>query len=233
MLSEGLGLMKFGGLKKTSLIDFPNKISSVLFTLGCNLRCPFCHNWRLIINPEPPFLSEDYAFKILSSRKRFVDAIVITGGEPTMNIELPNFVKKLKDEGYALKLDTNGFFPKVLKKCLPYIDYVALDIKTSPEKYNQLGAKDTNALRKSIQLLIDGNVDYEFRSTVVPGFVDREDIHEIGKIVEGAKRFIFQKFISEDTLDKSLKDIEPYSTETIISFAETIKKYVKNVTLKL
>ena len=123
--------MKFGGLKKTSLIDFPNRISSVLFTLGCNLRCPFCHNWRLIINPKPPFLSEVDALKILRSRKRFVDAIVITGGEPTMNIELPIFVKKLKDEGFAIKLDTNGLLPEVLKSCLPYIDYIALDIKTS------------------------------------------------------------------------------------------------------
>jgi pyruvate formate lyase activating enzyme len=225
--------MKFGGLKKTSLIDFPNRISSVLFTLGCNLRCPFCHNWRLIIDPKPPFLSEVDALKILRSRKRFVDAIVITGGEPTMNIELPIFVKKLKDEGFAIKLDTNGFLPEVLKSCLPYIDYVALDIKTSPEKYNLLGAKDTKSLLKSIQLLIEGNIDYEFRNTVVPGFVDKDDIHEIGKIVDGAKRFIFQKFIPEDTLDKSLKDVKPYSTETIISFAETIKNYVDNVSLKV
>jgi pyruvate formate lyase activating enzyme len=225
--------MKFGGLKKTSLIDFPNRISSVLFTLGCNLRCPFCHNWRLIIDPKPPFLSEVDALKILRSRKRFVDAIVITGGEPTMNIELPIFVKKLKDEGFAIKLDTNGFLPEVLKSCLPYIDYVALDIKTSPEKYNLLGAKDTKSLLKSIQLLIEGNIDYEFRNTVVPGFVDKDDIHEIGKIVDGAKRFIFQKFIPEDTLDKSLKDVKPYSTETIISFAETIKNYVDKVSLKV
>ena len=153
--------MKFGGIQKTSIIDFPNKISSILFTVGCNLRCPFCHNWRLVLNPKPPFLSEEDALKILESRKKYVDAVVITGGEPTMNKDLPDFVERLKKKGFSVKLDTNGFFPQTLAKCLPNLDYVAMDMKTSLEKYRLMGAKDTNPLLRSVKLIMKGQVEYE------------------------------------------------------------------------
>ena len=138
--------MKFSGLQKTSLIDYPNKVASVLFTPGCNLRCPFCHNWRIVVDPKPPFLQEAVALEILESRKKYVDAVVVTGGEPTMHKELPKFLAKLKQRGFMVKLDTNGFYPQVLEECLPYVDYVALDVKTSLDKYKLLGAKDTDRL---------------------------------------------------------------------------------------
>ena len=110
--------MKFSGLQKTSLVDYPDKVASVLFTPGCNLRCPFCHNWRIAVNPQPPFLQETAALEILESRKKYVDAVVITGGEPCMHKELPKFLAKLKERGFLVKLDTNGFFPDVLEECL-------------------------------------------------------------------------------------------------------------------
>ena len=145
--------MKFSGLLKTSLIDFPNKIASVLYVPGCNLRCNFCHNWRIIVNPQPPFLQDYEAIKILESRKKYIDSIVITGGEPTLYQDLPTFLLKLKDKGFQTKLDTNGLFPKTLQKCIPYVDYLAMDIKTSLQKYSELGkAIDTNKLIQSIEI---------------------------------------------------------------------------------
>ncbi len=225
--------MKFGGFQKTSLIDFPGKVSSVLFTVGCNLRCPFCHNGRLIINPKPPFLSEEDALKILRSRKKYVDAVVITGGEPALNDDLPAFVRLLKSEGFSVKLDTNGFFPQVLEKCLPSLDYVAMDFKTSLEKYSLMGVCDTRDLLISIELLKKGNVDYELRNTTVPTIVTAEDIPKMGETVKGTKRFVFQQFVPGETLDEALNSLKPYPPEVITSFAETMKKYVDEVILRI
>ena len=215
--------MKFSGIQKTSLIDYPNRIASVLFTPGCNLRCPFCHNWRIVLDPKPPFLQEEAALKILESRKKYVDAVVITGGEPTIHYEIPEFLRKLKKKGLKVKLDTNGFYPQVLEECLPYVDYVALDVKTSVEKYARLGAKDVTPLLRTIEILKTGKVEYEFRTTVVPGFVDEEDITTISEMVKGARNFALQQFNPEDTLDKTFKKVKPYSTETITRFAKTMK----------
>ena len=225
--------MIFGGLQKTSLIDFPDRISSILFTVGCNLRCPFCHNWRLILNPKPPFLSEDEALKILLKRKKYVDAVVITGGEPAMNRDLPKFVRRLKENGFSVKLDTNGFYPETLRKCLPYLDYIAMDVKTSLEKYKLLGAKDTDKLLHSIKIVKEGEVDYEFRNTVVPGIVNEEDIPKIGRVVEGAKRFVFQQFRPGETLDKAFNNVKPYPESLIVSFSKIMKKYVSEVILRI
>jgi pyruvate formate lyase activating enzyme len=225
--------MKLGGLQKTSLIDFPDRIASILFTVGCNLRCPYCYNGRLILNPKPPFLSEDEALKILLSRKRYVDAVVITGGEPAMNEDLPLFVMRLKESGFQVKLDTNGFYPEVLRKCLPHLDYVAIDVKTSPEKYGLLGADDTGNFLRSIEMIKEGGVEYEFRNTVVPGIVDEEDIPRIGKIVEGARRFAFQQFRPGETLDRAFNNVKPYPNETIVKFSKIMEKYVSEVLLRI
>ncbi|MCD6504033.1 anaerobic ribonucleoside-triphosphate reductase activating protein [Candidatus Bathyarchaeota archaeon] len=225
--------MRFGGLQKTSLIDFPDRISTVLFTVGCNLRCPFCHNWRLVLEPEGPFLSESEVLETLRSRRKYIDSVVITGGEPTLNQDLPAFLKKLKEEGFAVKLDTNGFFPQTMERCLPHVDYVALDVKTSLDKYRLLGAEDTSSFLRSVEILKSGAVDYEFRCTVVPGFVDEEDVKKMGELVKGAKRFVFQQFVPDDTLDKSLRKVEPYTREVILHFSELMRKYVKEVSLRV
>jgi len=225
--------MKFSGLQKISLIDYPNKVASVLFTPGCNLRCPFCHNWRIAVDPKPPFLQETVALEILEARKKYVDAVVVTGGEPTMHKELPKFLAKLKERGFMVKLDTNGFYPEVLEECLAYVDYVALDVKTSLEKYKQLGTKDTAGLMRTVEILKTGKVPYEFRTTVVPEFVTAQDVTCIGEMVKGAKTHAFQQFVPQDTLDKRFEGLKPYTPETIKEFAETMKKYAENVILRV
>jgi pyruvate formate lyase activating enzyme len=225
--------MKFGGFQKTSLIDFPGRISSILFTTGCNLRCPFCYNRRLIVDPKPPFLSEEDALKILESRRRYVDAVVITGGEPTLNKDLPAFVRRLEEKGFSVKLDSNGFFPQVLERCLPHLDYVAMDVKTSLEKYKMLGAKETSGLLRSIGLLKEKKVDYEFRNTTVPGVVDEEDIPKMGRMVKGGRLFVFQQFRPENTLDETFSDLKPYPPDVIARFADVMKSYVDEVQLRI
>jgi len=225
--------MKFSGLQKTSLADFPDRVASVLFTPGCNLRCPFCHNWRVVVEPKPPFLNEETILKILDERKGFVDSVVVSGGEPTIHRDLPRLLAKLKDRGFMIKLDTNGFNSQVLEECLPFVDFVALDVKTSLGKYGRLGAGDTGEFVRTVEMLKTGKVDYEFRATVVPGFVDAEDVPRIGELVRGARAFVFQQFVAGDTLDKSFGLVKPYSPECIKGFAESMQKYAENVTLRV
>ena len=225
--------MKFSGLQKISLLDYPNKVASVLFTPGCNLRCGFCHNWRIVVDPQPPFLQEASALEILEGRKKCVDAVVVTGGEPCMHKELPKFLAKLKERGFQVKLDTNGFYPEVLEECLAHVDYVALDVKTCLDKYKQLGAKDTTGLLRTIEILKTGKVPYEFRTTMVPELVSPEDVKGIGELVKGASTHALQQFVPEDTLDKKFHEVKPYPPETIREFAEAMKKYADNVTLRV
>ena len=225
--------MKFSGLQKTSLVDYPDKVASVLFTPGCNLRCPFCHNWRIAINPQPPFLQEAAALEILEGRKKHVDAVVETDGEPCMHKELPRFLAKLKERGFTVKLDTNGFYPEVLEECLANVDYVAMDVKTCKEKYTLLGAQDTTGLTRTIEILKTGKVPYEFRTTIVPQIVTIQDVTGIGEMLKGSKNYALQQFISQDTLDKKFQGLRPYSPEVISEFAETISKYTENVQLRL
>lgn len=225
--------MKFSGLQKTSLIDYPDRVAAVLFTPGCNLRCPYCYNWRIVVDPKPPFLNEETAIQILEERKRYVDAVVVTGGEPTIHKELPRFLKRLKEKGFAVKLDTNGLNAKVLEECLPYVDYVALDLKTSPEKYSLVGAKETTELMRTIEILKAGKVEYEFRTTAVPKLVEEEDITRIGETIKGAKNYALQQFIPGDTLDERYRNLKPYPPETLEKMAETLKKYVNNLTIRI
>lgn len=169
---------------------------------------------------------------MLETRKKYVDAVVITGGEPTLHKELPKFLKRLKERGFAVKLDTNGFFPQVLEECLPYVDYVALDVKTSPEKYEGLGARSTAEFLRTIEMLKTGKVEYEFRTTVVPGFVNIEDITRIGELVKGAKILAIQQFVPGDTLDRNLT-LKPYSSEILTKFAESMRSYAESMVLRI
>jgi pyruvate formate lyase activating enzyme len=225
--------MKFSGLQKVSLIDYPDKIASVLFTPGCNLRCGFCHNWRIAVDPQPPFLQEATAVELLETRKKYVDAVVVTGGEPCMHKELPRFLAKLKERGFLVKLDTNGFFPETLEECLCNVDYVALDVKTSPKKYTRLGASDTVGLMRAVEILKTGKVAYEFRTTVVPDLITAKDMEDIGEVVKGASTVALQQFIPQDTLDKSFQALRPYAPEVIAGFAETMQKYAQKIVVRV
>ena len=225
--------MKFSGLQKISLIDYPNKIASVLYTPGCNLRCGFCHNWRIATDPQPPFLQEATALEMLETRKKYVDAVVITGGEPCMHKELPRFLGKLKERGFSVKLDTNGFFPDLLEECLGSVDYVAMDIKSSLGTYRQFGAENTAGLMRSVELLKNGKMPYEFRTTIVPDLINTDELAGIGEIIKGATTFALQQFVPNDTLDKKYSSIRPYAPEVIEEYAQTMKKYAKNVMLRI
>ncbi len=185
------------------------------------------------MDPQPPFLQEATALAMLDARKKFVDAVVVTGGEPCMHKELPKFLSKLKERGFSVKLDTNGCFPNILEECLGSVDYVAMDVKTSPKKYSRLGAKETKDVLQTMEILKTGKVPYEFRTTLVPDLVDADDISCIGEMVRGAQNIALQQFIPKDTLDKSFQVLRPYGSEDVRNFAETLHKYVENVQLRV
>ncbi len=185
------------------------------------------------MEPKGPFLSEEGAMEIIDSRRKYVDAVVVTGGEPCLNSDLPDFLRRLKERKMPVKLDTNGFYPLTLQRSLPFVEYVAIDVKTSLSKYRMLGAEETQNLVQSVNTMKEADVEYEFRNTVVPGIVNEDDIVQMGKLVSGANRFVFQQFVSGDTLDKNMNGLKPYSSETISHFAEIMKNYVDEVLLRI
>ena len=217
--------MIIGGLQKTSLLDFPEKIAAIVFTMGCNFRCGYCHNPELI-NGEAKI---EEVFEFLKTRQGKLDGIVITGGEPCLQKDLPEFIKQVKELGFAVKLDTNGSFPEMLEKVLPDLDYVAMDIKAPLEKYSQIVNVDvdTSKILKSIEVLKNGGVDYEFRTTVVKSQLSLEDFEKIGQLIQGAPRYYLQRFEASKILDKSLENEKTYSTEEFERIIDILKSYVK------
>lgn len=217
--------MIIGGLQKTSLLDFPEKIAAIVFTMGCNFRCGYCHNPELI-NGEAKI---EEVFEFLKTRQGKLDGVVITGGEPCLQKDLPEFIKQVKELGFAVKLDTNGSFPEMLEKVLPDLDYVAMDIKAPLEKYSQIVNVDvdTSKILKSIEVLKNGGVDYEFRTTVVKSQLSFEDFEKIGQLIQGAPRYYLQRFEASKILDKSLENEKTYSTEEFERIIDVLKSYVK------
>ncbi len=217
--------MIIGGLQKTSLLDFPEKIAAIVFTMGCNFRCGYCHNPELI-NGEAKIKE---VFEFLKTRQGKLDGVVITGGEPCLQKDLPEFIKQVKELGFAVKLDTNGSFPEMLEKVLPNLDYVAMDIKAPLEKYSQIVNVDvdTSKILKSIEVLKNGGVDYEFRTTVVKSQLSFEDFEKIGQLIQGAPRYYLQRFEASKILDKSLENEKTYSTEEFERIIDILKSYVK------
>ena len=189
--------MIVGGLQKLSMIDYPQKICAVIYTCGCNFRCPYCHNPELVW-PEHygPGIEIDSVMEFLSKRRGLLDAVTITGGEPTQHKDLPDFIRKIRELGFLIKLDTNGSRPRVLDALLraKLLDYVAMDVKAPLGKYSALsGIKvDTDSIEESIRMLLRGEVDYEFRTTVDRSFLDEDDLLEIGTLVWGAKKLYLQ-----------------------------------------
>lgn len=232
--------MKIGGLQKLTLIDFPGKPAATVFLIGCNFRCPFCQNPELV-DPEKskkqPVISQREFFKFLDSRKDFLEGVCITGGEPTIHKELFNFIKKIKQKGFLVKLDTNGDNPEMLEELLDnkLLDFVAMDIKSSPFNYNKTTGKkiDLAKIKKSIELIKNKGIDYEFRITVVPNLVKKKDIEEIAKWLKGIKKFALQQFQNQKVLDKSFEKIKPYSDKIIKDFQKILKKHIKDIEVRL
>ncbi|MBR5226748.1 MAG: anaerobic ribonucleoside-triphosphate reductase activating protein [Clostridia bacterium] len=186
--------MKIGGFLKQSFVDFPATISAVIFTSGCNINCWYCHNRELIDGTKEEDVSLEYIYDFLEKRKGFLDGVVISGGEPTLQKDLLDVIKHLKSMGFKVKLDTNGTNPDMLEKVLPFIDFVAMDIKTCPENYQKIvGKVDIENIKKSVKIIMSSDKDYEFRTTFAPG-ISFEDIEQMADFVRGAKRFALQTY---------------------------------------
>ena len=198
--------MRIDGLQKMTLLDFPGKVACTVFTGGCNFRCPFCHNALLVTKlPEKPDYTEDEILSFLEKRIGLLDGVAITGGEPLLNPDIVDFIRKIRDMGYAVKLDTNGSFPERLKAIVSegLVDYVAMDIKNRREKYAEtVGLKnlDLSKIEESVEFLKSGAVDYEFRTTVVKQFHTVEDIRAAAEWISGVKRYFLQNFVDSGEL---------------------------------
>ncbi|MFA5303702.1 MAG: anaerobic ribonucleoside-triphosphate reductase activating protein [Candidatus Nanoarchaeia archaeon] len=217
---------------ESSFIDYPKKISMVIFTAGCNFRCHYCHNPELV-NPELPFMAEDKVLKKIESKKEWVDGIVITGGEPTLHKDLPEFIKKIKKMGLMIKLDTNGTNPEMLKKLIDekLVDYIAMDVKAPLEEYSKITCTefDTNLIKQSIEIIKTSGIDYEFRTTILPKLIKEEDILKIGYLLNGAKVLALQTFKNEKTLDAEYQTQPSYLKPQMEHFSRIIKPFIKNV----
>ena len=219
--------MKIAGYEKLSLQDFPNQISCIIFTQGCNIRCPFCQNSTLIPMDAKNLISEDEIFNYLNLRKNIISGVTISGGEPTLQPDLENFIDKVKELGLKIKLDTNGLNTRFLEKLIENqkIDYVAMDIKNSLNKYSLTsGVAKINMqnILNSIELLKKGKVDYEFRTTIINEFHTLQDIIEIIKLVGNSKYYLQNFKNSEYVLDKTLTS---FTEEKLVLWNEILKEY--------
>ncbi|MBI4722415.1 MAG: anaerobic ribonucleoside-triphosphate reductase activating protein [Candidatus Stahlbacteria bacterium] len=225
-------MMKFKGLHKVSLIDYPGKICAIVFTGGCNFRCQYCHNPELVIGddklpdiPEAEILS--FMQKRCTSRSKLLDGLCISGGEPTIWEELPKFMKTIKGIGLLVKLDTNGTNPDMIREVIGNgsVDYIAMDIKGTPERYPQIVGQgfSLTKIQTSIELLLQNKIDYEFRTTVFPEFFTEEEAKQISKWVKGAKRYVLQKPHIEKTLNgKFHQKIRLYGEQELINLAKLL-----------
>ena len=190
--------MIIGGLQKTSLIDFPGKVSCVCFVSGCNFRCPYCHNPDLVNHPGKAFLDENSFFAFIRERQGFLDGVVLSGGEPTLQNDLPAFLSRIKREGYAVKLDTNGSRPRMIQDLVArrLVDYIAMDIKTDPSLYPLYMQReiDPDNIRSSIRLIMASDIPYEFRTTCVRPIVVAETVKTIVRLIQGCFLYVLQQF---------------------------------------
>lgn len=224
------------GLQKTTLLDYPGHVASTIFFGGCNFRCTFCHNMNLVLNAgSEPQISEEELFAHLNSRKKILDGVCITGGEPTLQADLVPFVEKIKAMGYLVKLDTNGTNPSVIRELTDrrLVDYIAMDIKSFPDGYAAicgLDAIDMTPILQSVAMLKEGNCDYEFRTTMIKEYHNRDTVREIGELLHGAKSYYLQSFKDSDFVPNH--DLHAFNKEELEEFAEILKEHVDNVQLR-
>lgn len=224
--------MEIGGLQKTTLIDYPGRLAATVFIIGCDFRCPFCYSPELVL-PEKiknqPRIPEKDFFDFLKERKGLLEGVVICGGEPTIHQKLPDFCKKIKKLEYLIKLDTNGSNPEMLKKLInkKLIDYVAMDIKAPKAKYSEAAGVKVNIkkIEESIDILKEGKIDYEFRSTVVPTILEKEDILKIAQWIGPAKKYYLQNFRPGKTINPKFEKIKPYPQEYLLEIQKVISPF--------
>ena len=223
--------MKIGGFQKISLIDYPEHLSSIIWTPACNFRCPFCYN-KDLVSGDVDLFPEDEVFKILKERQGKIEAVVITGGEPTLQKDLKDFIKKIKALNYLVKLDTNGNNPEIVRDLLEekLVDYIAMDIKAPKNKYSEIVRHSVSniieEIEKTISIIKNFAPDYEFRTTVVTGLLSKDDILSIAQWLNGSKRYILQQFtVPGELMDKNLAKSKPYPKEFFNDLKSVVKDY--------
>lgn len=235
--------MIIGGLEKLTLLDYPDHLAAIIFTQGCNFRCHFCYNPMLVLPREGMDVKnkEEKGFSTLSTEDLFLflkerfgrlEGVVITGGEPTLHSDLPSFIKQIKDIGYLVKLDTNGTNPEMVKELIKekLIDYIAMDLKAPLDKYEEtVSVKvDCDNIKNSVKIIMESGLPYEFRTTVVPGLLVKEDFHKMGELIKGASKWYLQNFKSDtDLVDASYKTQKGYTAKEMAEFAAIGREYVK------
>ena len=228
--------MKFYGMQKMTLLDYPGYVACTLFTGGCNFRCPFCHNALLVLDLDENYtIPEEEVLAFLKKRQGLLDGVCVTGGEPLINKDIGDFLSKVKELGFKIKLDTNGTNPALLKELVSQnlVDYVAVDIKNSPEKYAEtVGLKsfDMSTINETVNFLMNGSVDYEFRTTVTKQFHTEKSMEEAARFIRGAKRYFLQNFVDSGNLIGS--GITGQSKEEMEKLLAVVKKYVPDSHLR-
>lgn len=233
--------MKIHGFQKTTLLDYPGHVAATVFMGGCNFRCPFCHNASLVLNPEKqPLIPAEEVLNHLEKRKGILEGVCITGGEPTLEHELKQFMLRCREMGYLVKLDTNGYRPEVLRELVKerIVDYVAMDIKASLKNYSAATGcpnVDTEKIQESIYLLLTSHIAYEFRTTVVKGIHFEEEFEEIGKLLSGCSLYCLQAFReSGDILGQNTaqRPLEPFTKQEMERMAALAGKYTDKVVIR-
>ncbi|MDD5354277.1 MAG: anaerobic ribonucleoside-triphosphate reductase activating protein [bacterium] len=233
-----MGELKINKFIDNSLIDWEGKISAVIVVGGCNFSCPFCHNGVLVkSNAALAEIPQEKVLQILKEKKNWLDGVVISGGEPCLYHELFDFIKKVKDIGLPIKLDTNGYLPRMLGSLIrqKLVDYVAMDIKAPlNDKYKQLCGIKVNLgrIKQSIELLRASGIEHEFRTTFVPQMLEKNDLVEIAMYLQGSKRFYIQQFSPEETLDNRLSSLVPYTLNYLKETELACKKYITNARIR-
>jgi len=232
--------MQIGGLQKNSLIDFPGKVSSVIFCSGCNFDCPYCHNPDLVRGPKncPNHLSRAAVYDFLDQRRGFLDGVVISGGEPTLQPDLANLCRKVKNLGFPLKLDTNGSRPNILQHLIEegLVDYIAMDLKTDPVLYQTYIKSDCrpDSIVASVELILESGIDYEFRTTCVKPIVTGRTIENILQLIRGARLYVLQRFRNSELLHPEFfqeGDFE-YSPDEMLEFKALAEQTVRECIIR-
>lgn len=225
--------MKIAGFQKLTLLDFPEHVASTIFLAGCNLRCPFCHNVELIENVDKiASFDEKEILDYLNERKGKIEGVCITGGEPLINSDILDLIKKIKNIGLLVKLDTNGYFPERLKDLISknVIDYVAMDIKTGRTHYKDVSKSESEEYLKSIDILINSNINYEFRTTCVKGIHNEEDFYEIREMIKGAKKYFLQDYRSNEFIEHL--PFSAFTENELLIFKNIVNDYVEKVEIR-
>ena len=227
--------MKIYGLQKMTLLDYPGHVACTVFLGGCDFRCPYCHNISLADGSAPALMEEEELLSFLQKRHGLLEGVAVTGGEPCLHRGLPDLLRKIKDQGFLVKLDTNGNHPALLAQVLEegLADYVAMDIKNSPEKYALtagLPEFDISKVSQSISLLMSGKAEYEFRTTVVDELHSEEDFTAIGQMIKGAGQYFLQPFVDRDSVP--FAGLHAPDKEKLTRFAERVRPFVKSVMIR-